>query len=185
MIFDMLRLLRQFLICCANCVSSLSVGINKPHLQLPFFTTSTSALIPFHRRNKGHLIIHNWKAKDVKGQKVHTFLPSHVSQNKHSVINTNLCWTGATYLFCLRLQASSSFIRTNRIRKLKNERNIGKNGLLHVTPSLTHWSVKCIFATPNKQDNVDSESEVVLKYIWIMTMAMRGLPDYSWNLLLT
>ena len=32
---------------------------------------------------------------------------------------------------------------------------------IHKT-DITHWSVKCIYATPNKQDNVDSELEAVL-----------------------
>lgn len=56
---------------------------------------------------------------------------------------------------------------------------------MYFTAIMTHWSVKCIYATANKPDNVDSESEVVFKHIWIMTLAVRGLPDYSWNLLLT
>jgi len=65
-------------------------------------------------------------------------------------------------------------------KKKKNQQQI-----ISFHSQFDHWSVKCINATPNKQDNVDSESEVVLKHVWFMTVAVRGLPDYSWNLLLT
>ena len=41
---------------------------------------------------------------------------------------------------------------------------------------MTHRSVKCIYATPHKQDNVDSELEVT-ETSGVMRMAMFGLPD--------
>ena len=52
--------------------------------------------------------------------------------------------------------------RDQGINKENQSNKEKKHGFTPII-NMTHWSVKCIYATPNKQDNVDSGSEVVLK----------------------
>lgn len=95
----------------------------------------------------------------------------------------------------LRLQPFPSFMRpaqSGNNNQNTSEQNKGKtlqtttvesqHGSLQFTPNVTHWSVKCIYATPNKQDNVDSVSEVVwIKHLVHDCGRERPIPDYSWK----
>lgn len=90
---------------------------------------------------------------------------------------------------------NQGIIRTHQSKKKKQNKttkNKGKtlqittvesqHGSLQFTPNVTHWSVKCIYATPNKQDNVDSVSEVVwIKHLVHDCGQERPIPDYSWK----